>query len=1722
MKKKYQTVTIRVTRRFFMPSIMACAIAFALANKSSAVDYYYDANGVTAGSGNVAGAWDTGTNWSTDAAGAAATIGWTDGNSAIFSAGADGVGAWTASITGTVATPSILIKDAGAKTIAGGTITIGGGAINTVAVGNGDVLTISSVLAGTGGLSINANGDVSDTGGGVGGALLLSGANTISGDITINSGIVRANSSFGNASNKLILNGGGIVDIGSNTNITNNIEIPSGKNGFYRGYGGTTGQLSGAITGSGTLVRTDGGTFTLNSNLSGFTGTLLNARATTVIGAAAATTMAAVSVVQTDGGNVIRLGAAGDTTILSLLSDRDIVVPFGSRLNISTGTYTTLGAGADFNGFWAQGTSAGVPGATGEITSSGGTLTITNGAATGNLTTSDNQIRLKVVDFNGSTPLAVVKNNRNSLVFDMPNTYTGGTTINGGRLHAGNVSAYGSGTVTVSTDGQAYLTADGTFANNFIINGNGITEGAGQVGAIRFQNNTISGSINVASAARMVAWGSTGTHTGALTGSANVDLNLAGSPGTMNFTGNTAGYTGLMTLNAGTLNVGASGLGGGLIVTAGSANIAGSLGGGLTLTAGTANIAGGLGGGLTVTAGTATVGGGIAGNVAVNAGRANLNGAVTGNVTVVDGAKVAGEPAISGTFNLGTTGGSDLHVNANTAGALSADTVNLAGINFVYLDVLPATPGPFTLLSYTTLAAGDENNLQVQSAGVYRGNPTVVHDVTNKKFTLELNTGSRTWNNAATTGIWDAVDANWVEGDSKFFNGDSALFTDVAAGTVTMGTALQPFAISLTNTVGNNYIFTGGSIVGSTGISMTGGGNLTLGGANTFTGAVNVAAGLLSYGSTGALGASSGVNVAAGARVNLNGQAVGGAGTTPVPYTIAGDGGDGAGGLGAITNTGTDVYANSGIRNLTLSANAEIGGDNGRFDIGRHEGTGTFGAINGGGFTLTKVGSNAMVFRAPASDISYVLNAGTLTFENFDTASGTNPIVVNAGTLGSYSDRTLPNNVTFATAGNTLVSQAGTGSWTGALTLSGNTTFSTGGNLVIDGSLAGTGNITRTGGNTLVLQNTGASYSGKINNTSGNLRIESASATGTYAGADAITMGAGTSLQGGTITALASATVGSATQGITHAAGVVYDAGAGNTLTIAGPVTGLAVGALEKQNNTGNLVFSNSVNLPGSFYANGGSITFNSNLTLGDVPSSYRTGGDLVNNFNSPILSLAGGMQFWRGTTNIAIGTGTTSYMRLQEAPSERHSVNHTAGDLTVTGDIRLGHWPGGEVNVYNISGGSLNQPDTVTAPTNETQANLFIGIDGIGALNISGTGVVNTSSLVVNGRGGSTSDTLNLTGGRLNIGKWGIRNPGTAIVNLGGGVLGASADWTSTTPMALTGTGGNVTVNTLDSVDSVTARTISLTGVLSGAGGLTKTGAGNLVITGANTYSGATNINAGTLQVGNAGTSGSLGTGNVVNNGSLVVDRNNALTVANVISGTGSFTQDGAGTTTLGGTNTYSGNTIVKEGVLVIDGDSLLDNGTLVVDGGKVEVTNNETVTELLFGAVSQAAGTYGATGSGATNIDDTRFQGTGIVTVTGAGYGSWITGFGLSAPNQSASADPDNDGIDNGVEWVLGGNPATGMDVSKLPVVSTDATNMVFTFKRDQDSKVAGTTVVIEVGTTLAAWSTVYTVGNNTAGSTAGVTVTDNLDGTDTITLTVPKGTNTVKFARLKVTVD
>ncbi|MCX6872318.1 MAG: autotransporter-associated beta strand repeat-containing protein [Verrucomicrobia bacterium] len=132
------------------------------------------------------------------------------------------------------------------------------------------------------------------------------------------------------------------------------------------------------------------------------------------------------------------------------------------------------------------------------------------------------------------------------------------------------------------------------------------------------------------------------------------------------------------------------------------------------------------------------------------------------------------------------------------------------------------------------------------------------------------------------------------------------------------------------------------------------------------------------------------------------------------------------------------------------------------------------------------------------------------------------------------------------------------------------------------------------------------------------------------------------------------------------------------------------------------------------------------------------------------------------------------------------------------------------------------------------------------------------------------------------------------------------------------------------------------------------------------------------------------LGTGSVLLTGTRTVTINNdaTLTVGGAISGGASgygLTKDGTGTLVLAGANTYTGGTTVLAGTLAVSGNSIADTGKLVINGGKVDVAAaaNEVVNSLYFGTDQQLDGTYGSTGSSATNKDDSRFSGSGIVTV-------------------------------------------------------------------------------------------------------------------------------------------
>jgi autotransporter-associated beta strand protein len=96
-------------------------------------------------------------------------------------------------------------------------------------------------------------------------------------------------------------------------------------------------------------------------------------------------------------------------------------------------------------------------------------------------------------------------------------------------------------------------------------------------------------------------------------------------------------------------------------------------------------------------------------------------------------------------------------------------------------------------------------------------------------------------------------------------------------------------------------------------------------------------------------------------------------------------------------------------------------------------------------------------------------------------------------------------------------------------------------------------------------------------------------------------------------------------------------------------------------------------------------------------------------------------------------------------------------------------------------------------------------------------------------------------------------------------------------------------------------------------------------------------------------------------------------------------LTKTGPGTMILLAENTYTGATNVLGGTLAATGNSIPDASKLVIDGGKLDIATsaNESVDTLYFGTTKQPAGTYGSTASAATFKDDSRFSGTGVLTV-------------------------------------------------------------------------------------------------------------------------------------------
>lgn len=307
----------------------------------------------------------------------------------------------------------------------------------------------------------------------------------------------------------------------------------------------------------------------------------------------------------------------------------------------------------------------------------------------------------------------------------------------------------------------------------------------------------------------------------------------------------------------------------------------------------------------------------------------------------------------------------------------------------------------------------------------------------------------------------------------------------------------------------------------------------------------------------------------------------------------------------------------------------------------------------------------------------------------------------------------------------------------------------------------------------------------------------------------------------------------------------------------------------------------------------------------------------------------------------------------------------------------------------------------------------------GLGMIGLSGNNSAFTGKIIVSaGRFAINSDaalgavpasfvpdSITLNGGTLldgisnNVNGAGFANGGSFTINANRGItLGSS--------------GGTIQVG------YNTTRMI-VSGVISGTGSLAKADGGDLVLLGANTYSGGTNIAGGTIVVGelNAGdaadgTNTSLGSGavNVASGAQLVIASNNSLTLANNITLNGSSTVNSRTGSLIGGYQT-GGNTTTLTGTLTLAGSVLSSVGTAYEDkilalNGKV--TGNGGLQVVNINTVSGGSSRGGIVVLGSSLND---YQGDTIVNNNGAGTSGVLSTLRLGADN----AIPDGAGKGN-----------------------------------------------------------------------------------------------------------
>jgi autotransporter-associated beta strand protein len=568
-----------------------------------------------------------------------------------------------------------------------------------------------------------------------------------------------------------------------------------------------------------------------------------------------------------------------------------------------------------------------------------------------------------------------------------------------------------------------------------------------------------------------------------------------------------------------------------------------------------------------------------------------------------------------------------------------------------------------------------------------------------------------------------------------------ASLTDLTGGgVVTMGTGAL--------TVGDSTSTTFAGVVGGSGaFTKQGTGILTLSGtaANTLSGAFNVNDGVVvlnktagvSATGTGALTIGDGAGAANSAVVQLAQSNQIDSGNTVV--TINADGrldlNGNAQTIGSLAGSGT-VYLGAG--SLTTGGS----GTNTSYS-GQISGSGSLTKTGAGTFTLS--GNNSFTGAANVNqgivqvNSSNALGTGAATvvagaaieLQGPSVTLGNSTLAINAAGQGSNGAiRNISGN-NYINSAITLQSASTINVTTGNLYLAGGvatngytltTTGSGTGNAIATGAITGTGGINKVGIGTLVLSNTGNTYSGTTAITAGSVQI---GANNAGPASSAVTISTGAMLDVNNYTAAVGSLAGSGT--VTLGNGTLTAGGDNTSTTFSGAISG-AGGGFTKA-GSGTLILSGTNTYTGATTVNAGTLQLGANNVLASSTAVTINGGTLdVNSRTQTISSLAGAS----GTLSIAAGGVLTIASSASFGGSVTVSGASSVLDLSSTANSSIGSLTLGAGSTLKLGDNSLSLTTlNITGAStidfgNGISATLKAGTFNLGANTLSITNWVN------------------------------------------------------------------------------------------------------------------------------------------------------------------------------------------------------------------------------------------------------------------------------------------------------------------------------------------------------------------------------------------------------------